>query len=313
MFDFDNISERAEKLLENKLKIFYDPSFDDPKLESEILADIPDKENFDFETEKIHKLRRNKVSAELRPCYESALLTFEQEQHLFRKMNFLKYKADKLIKNLNPDNATEKIVLKIEGLLLQAIEVRNKIAESNFRLATQLLKGNSNNYYKQNDLVESMLSDAYFDVIKAVDYFNWTLGNKFSTYTTWALRKNLYRDCQQKINESQKVSRMDDTTSESLESNTCEADYDKKYNQNQKMVSKLLDLLANDDKNPHRERQVLVLKHYFGLYGNKSSTLEEISIKIGISKERVRQLKVKGLEWMQEKIKSQQIEVDDFE
>ena len=82
--------------------------------------------------------------------------------------------------------------------------------------------------------------------------------------------------------------------------------YDKKYNQNQKMVSKLLDLLANDDKNPHRERQVLVLKHYFGLYGNKSSTLEEISIKIGISKERVRQLKVKGLEWMQEKIKSQQ-------
>lgn len=309
----EEIIDRAEKLLEINFKVFYHPSFDNPELIDEIMAEMPNKANFDSDTEKIHKLRRNKVTAELRPCYESALLTFEQEQHLFRKMNFLKYKAKNLIAEINLDTVTKEKVAQIEAFMFQAVEVRNKIAESNFRLATQLLKNGGNNFYKQNDLVESMLSDAYFDVIKAVDYFNWTLGNKFSTYTTWALRKNRYRDCQEKINEFQKTCRMDDTTSDSLESNAPEADYEKQLDENQRMVSKLLDLLQNDEKNNHRDRQVLVLKHYFGLYGNKSCTLQEISVKIGISKERVRQLKEKGLKWIQEKIKSQQIEVDDFE
>ena len=56
-----------------------------------------------------------------------------------------------------------------------------------------------------------------------------------------------------------------------------------------------------------RERKILTL--YFGLYGNKESTLEEIGQEMQLTKERVRQIKDKAMV----KLKCAALMSDEFE
>ena len=92
----------AQRLLEQPLDYVYHVSFDDPSLEPVILAAMPDEEEYEA---KRHLMKAPKdVSAELAPLYEVPLLNKEQEQHLFRKMNYLKHKASLLRRRLLKDD-----------------------------------------------------------------------------------------------------------------------------------------------------------------------------------------------------------------
>ena len=70
----------------------------------------------------------------------------------------------------------------------------------------------------------------------------------------------------------------------------------------QQIVSILLSMLETGDCAKDKKRQVFILEHYFGLNGQDNCTLEEISNELGITKERVRQLKEKGLDWLRKKL-----------
>lgn len=303
--------ERLEKILDTPLRVFYHESFDNPRKRKEILADLPGLEKFEADNEKIGKNRSDKIAPEMRPCYEAALLTPEQEQHLFRKMNYYKYKAKKLL-GVNPNRVGEGRVKKIEDFLAQAKQIRNDIARSNFRLATQILKLQIT-FYREHSLTDALLSDAYFDVLKAVDYFNWTLGNRFSTYATWVVKKNFFRDSKQKIQQAERFGYLDEENAQELESRNSGYAEERQYEVQKNIVQKLLNLLADDRgerNNTDRVRQVFVLENYFGVNGRERHTLEGISEKIGVTKERVRQLKEKGLQWLREKVEELGIEYD---
>ena len=305
----ENTRLRAEKLLENKLRVFPHPSFDDPKQRKDILAEIPGFEKFQKDAEKVERLRTSKVAPEMRPCYEAPLLNFEQEQHLFRKMNYFKYRAKKLMQGLTPGRVGEKRVANIEDHLAVAEKIRNQIAESNFRLATQILKGQIT-FYREHSLVDGLLSDAYFDVLKAVDYFNWTLGHRFSTYATWVVKKNFFRDSKQKITHAERFTHLDESQAEMIQSRGDGHEEEQDYDDRQQLVGKLLTMLANGEGCSDKDRQVYVLENYFGVNGCQRHTLEEISKEIGVTKERVRQLKEKGLLWIREKVAELGIEYE---
>src|SRR5213078_4533341 len=85
---------RAQRLLEQPLDYITHPSFDDPSLEAVILAPMPDAGAYEAKRRAMHAPKD--VPAELAACYEYPLLNKEQEQHLFRKMNYLKHKAARL-------------------------------------------------------------------------------------------------------------------------------------------------------------------------------------------------------------------------
>jgi DNA-directed RNA polymerase specialized sigma subunit len=68
--------------------------------------------------------------------------------------------------------------LKYSGKTAEAIKIRNIIAQLNCKLAKQIKKYD-----------EEILSDAYLDILNAVEYFDYRLGNKFSTYATWVLKR----------------------------------------------------------------------------------------------------------------------------
>lgn len=299
---------RLQKILDTPLRVFYHESFDDPRKRKEIIGDIPGLEKFEADNEKIGKGRTDKIAPEMRPCYEKALLTPAQEQHLFRKMNYFKYKAKKLL-SVSPSRVGDSRVKKIEALLDEARTIRNDIARSNFRLATQILKLQIT-FYREHSLTEALLSDAYFDVLKAVDYFNWTLGNRFSTYATWVVKKNFFRDSKQKIQQAERFGYLDEENAQAIESKGSGFAEEREYEVQKNIVQKLLNLLADGDRSTDRLRQVFVLENYFGVNGKERHTLEGISEKIGVTKERVRQLKEKGLQWLREKVTELGIEYE---
>ena len=302
---------RLEKILDVKLRVFPHPSFDDPKQIKSILAELPDFEKFQKDNKKIVESLANSITPEMRPCYEATLLTPVQEQHLFRKMNYYKYKAKQLLA-VNFKKISELRVSKIEKLLEQARTIRNDIARSNFRLATQILKLQIT-FYREHSLTDALLSDAYFDVLKAVDYFNWTLGHRFSTYATWVVKKNFFRDSKQKINQAERFGCLDEENAHVIESKTSGFAEESEYEVQKKVVQKLLKMLAEGDCSTDNRRQVFVLENYFGVNGKERQTLEGISAKLGVTKERVRQLKEKGLQWLRSKVAQLGIEEDDDE
>ena len=311
MVQIFDVQQRKEKIANATLRLFYHPSFDEIKQRKNILAEMPYGEKFKKDDQKAKKLSVSKISPEMRPCYQSPLLNFEQEQHLFRKMNYLKYQAKKMSEKIDLNLASEKKLKSIEDNLNAALEVRNQIAESNFRLATQVLKGQIT-FYREHSLTDALLSDAYFDVLKSVDYFDWTKGYKFSTYATWVVKKNFYRDSKQKILYSERFTCLNDSSVENLNSRGEGYKEEQDYGDRQFLVKKLLNLLAESD-NTDKKRQVLVLENYFGVNGNNRKTLEKISEEIGVTKERVRQLKEKGLLWIKQKVRELGVEYDDAE
>lgn len=294
---------RARQILERPFRVIYSADFNNPKKRKSIIGEMPEIEKFNEQRKKVVQLRNgDKIAPEMRPCYEEPLLTREQEYHLFRKMNYFKYRAKKLMAGLNPRRCSDRRLDKIESLLEEANKIRNQIGNSNFRLATQLLRKQSS-FYREHSLTDGLLSDAYFDVLKAIDYFNFELGNKFSTYCTWVLRKNFSRDLK---NQAKYQERFTTGMEESLNDIKDDGDgYQEEitYNNNRTLVDKLLQILAESDCNGDVQRQVYAIEEWFGLHGKDHRTLDAISQDMDVTKERVRQLKEKGLQVIREKVK----------
>ena len=151
-------------------------------------------------------------------------------------------------------------------------------------------------------LFRSILSDAYVNVIKAVDYFNWTLGHRFSTYATWVVKKNYFRDCKHKASQSERSSSIDENCSELVDYRTTSSSDEKRQDARRQLIKKLIGIMVRENLGTDRVRQAYVLENYYGVNGRDKKTLEQISDEIGVTKERVRQLKETGLEWIQRRI-----------
>ena len=299
---------RTRQILEKPFRFFHCPDFDDPKKKEEILGDMPNLEQFEKERKKVYALRNTeKVSAEMRPCYEEALLTREQEFHLFRKMNYFKYKAKKIMERLNPNRPNRRLVEAAEKLLAEAEALRNSIANSNFRLVTQLLRKQPS-YFRDQGVIDTILSDAYLDVLKSVDYFNYNLGNKFSTYCTWVLRKNYSRENTSRSKYNERYSTGMEETLAEIHGDSEESCYSEvNYQKNKDLVQKLFTLLEGDGD---LSRQAFALQEWFGLNEKPKRTLDSISHDMSITKERVRQLKESGLRIIKQKVKELGITFD---
>ena len=302
------LEARIKKLKEYSLRFFYHESFDDPKMVREITADMPEVDAFNKSCAKVGKIKKSKINPEMFPCYESALLNFKQEQHLFRKMNYFKYCAKKMIDGFADNAPGATAVSRAEKMVAGYLEVRNLISTCNFRLATQIMRHRK--AIKEKSDTDTILSDAYVNVIKAVDYFNWTLGHRFSTYATWVVKKNYFRDCKAKTNQSERSSSIDEKSSDLVDYRTTSSLDEKHQEARKQLIKRLIGIMVKENLGTDRVRQAYVLENYFGVNGRDKKTLEMISDEIGVTKERVRQLKESGLEWIQRRIADMSLEYD---
>ena len=205
------------------------------------------------------------------------LLSREQEAHLFRKMNFLKYLANRLRNDIDAQRPSAADLDEIERLQAEALKVKNEIIEANLRLVIAIAKMRIRPGY---DLSERV-SDGNFALIKAVVRFDFARGNKFSTYASWAILNELTRyDRQQNRDNRRFVHYRGDVASPIIRSD--DREIEEAEDQRRSAVARSLDRL---DK---RER--LILASRYGIGGGSELTLKQIGLDLGISKERVRQI-----------------------
>lgn len=273
--------EEAKRLLEQPLDYIYNPVFDDPAQEAAMLAPMPNAE--DYESRK-HALKIPKdAPAELASLYELPLLSKEQEQHLFRKMNFLKHKASRLRAKLNPLRARTHELREIEALQAQSAQVKDQLISCNMRLVVAIAKRHA----AQTDNFFELISDGNMSLIRAVEKFDYGRGNKFSTYASWAIMKNFARSIpEEKKRRERYVTGQEETFTAAADNRSDEQEMVASVEQSKHRVNRLLEYLEP------RERQIIRMRAGLDNY-SEGMTLEEIGQQLGITKERVRQLNVR--------------------
>jgi RNA polymerase sigma factor (sigma-70 family) len=288
---------RAQRLLEQPLEYIPHESFDNPAIESEILAPMPDVEEFEA---KMRDARAPKdVQPELAPLYQMPLLTKEQEQHLFRKMNFLKYKAAKLRERLDPTHARIQDLKDIEDLQEQANVVKEVLIRTNMRL----VHANAKKHTAASDNYFELVSDGNMSLIRAVEKFDYSRGFKFSTYATWAIMKNFARSIPEERKRRERyVTGNEDFFDAAADIRSDEQELLQSAEQAASRVNRLLEYLQP------REREIIRMRA--GLDTNaKGMTLEEIGQKLGITKERVRQLNVRAMKRLRDIAQEQHLDL----
>ena len=111
---------------------------------------------------------RTETSSRLTRMCRSELLTHEQESALFRKMNLLRFQADGLRSQLNPEQPDEQIIAAIESRLAMAQRIRDHLIKANVRLAISIVK----KYVTPQRSFDEMLSDGTLTLMQAVDKFD---------------------------------------------------------------------------------------------------------------------------------------------
>jgi RNA polymerase sigma factor (sigma-70 family) len=274
---------RARELRARRIEYVASPEFDEAAADERILHAAPTAAL----RQPLSEASR-RVPAGLPPylagLFQIPLLTREGEQYLFRKMNYLKHRAARLVEQLDPESARPVELDAIESLLEQAGKVKSEIVQANLRLVVSIAK---RHLHSGQELFE-IISDGNISLMRAVDKFDYTRGFKFSTYASWAVMKNFARS----IPEERRHGERYQTGWDEMLDTVGTASQEDGDNEHQSAVRGALDrMLATLDS---RERSIL--RQRYGLDdGGEPQTLEQIGRRMGVSKERVRQLEARAM------------------
>lgn len=274
----------------------------------------------DIDTDEITDVISNDVVKKILSNQKSKLLTFEEEQELFKKYN-------------EENN----------------LEAREEIIVHNTRLVISIAKKFRTRYLKFEDLI----SEGIIGLMKAIDKFDYTRNIKFSTYAVWWIRQNIQRS----IVDYERTVRIPAHLMEKINKfNVMKRKLESEYNReatleeiaaslgttvdkiselqmylvpevsletpikngvkNEESENEFGDFIVADVESPedNTEKQMLkeeiqelfikiklspimieVLKYRNGFYQGKIYTLDEIGKIYGITRERVRQIESKAL------------------
>ena len=221
----------------------------------------------------------------LAALYQHPLLTAEQERHDFRQFNFLKHQAAATLARINRVRPRRADVARVEDLLRQAEDVKNRLVVANLRLVVAVARKSTHG----SDEFFEVVSDGNVSLMKAIDKFDYSRGFKFSTYATWALRRNFARSIPAEYTHQSRFR----TGQAELFGSFRDARPDGKAAERtaQRQHSALSGLLHRLDE---REREIVSLRYGFDP-NTEPHTLAELGHRLGISKERVRQLEARAL------------------
>jgi RNA polymerase primary sigma factor len=286
---------RARRILELPLDYMYHESFDKAGIEKDILRPMP-------VAAAPRKVRGpSGLPPYLAALYEVPLLTREQEYHLFRRFNYLKHKATKLRQKLDPARARTSVMNEIEKLYDEVVKIKNEIVQANLRLVVSIAK----RHVSGSEDFFGLVSDGNMSLIRAVEKFDFSRGNKFSTYASWAIMKNFARTIPEEFKRRDRFRTSQDelfTTKQDVRSD--EVGQESAQRTREQQIERILSRLDE------RERQIIVSR--FGLDHNREPlTLKEVCHEMGVTKERIRQLEARALDKARLAAEEDHVEVPD--
>jgi RNA polymerase primary sigma factor len=287
---------RADKVAKQPVDYIYNAAFDDPAQEWEIMAAMPDEATF----QDAHRGMRppRDVPPELMSLYEWPLLSREQEQHQFRLMNFLKHKLNKLRQSIHAPSVRVGELRKIDDLQGKIKKVKERLINCNMRLVASIAKKHNNS----GESLFELISDGNLSLMRAVEKFDYSRGNKFSTYASWAIMKNFARSIpDEKHHRERYLTGHEELFETRPDARSDEQECLAQADQARDRIGRLLEGLDP------RTREVIRMRN--GLDGTEALTLEQIGQHFGITKERVRQINVRGMKILREKAQEQKVDL----
>lgn len=235
----------------------------------------------------------------LASLYEVPLLNREQEAYYFRKMNYLKFRASELRATLDENRPRPKLMDEIERYINEAGETKNFLIRSNLRLVVSIAKRHispTGNFFE-------MVSDGNMSLIRAIEKFDYTKGNKFSTYASWAIMKNFARSIPaENVLQDRFRTGNDELFSQRRETRANNFQAEINHEQQHDAVMSIIGRL--DD------REQAIIRQRFGLErGSEPLTLEQVGSRLGVTKERIRQLEKRALKKLQKFAAEEKLEV----
>ncbi len=284
---------RVCRIFELPMDYMYNPCFAIPNMEKQILAPLPEPEKT------VRKLRSPAgLPPYLTSLYEVPLLSREQEQHLFRRFNYLKYAANRWREQLDSSRPKSSLMDKIEQLYDQAVDTKNQIIQSNLRLVVSIAK----RHVSTTEEFFELVSDGNMSLIRAAEKFDYSRGNKFSTYASWAIMKNFARTIPDAFKHRDRFRTSHDEMFATTEENRGDKYEQESAQQHREaQVDRILSRLD--------EREQKIIINRFGLdYSQEPQTLKEVGAKMGVTKERIRQIESRALNKLRVVVQEEKIE-----
>ena len=285
---------RAEMLLEKPVEYMYSSVFDADDAAATILQPAP-----------VVERKTGVVKAPpglppyLNSLYSVPLLTKDDEVYYFRKMNYLKHLAAQLQKQIDVAQPKTKDMDLIERYIEQANEVKNFLIRSNLRLVVSIAK----KHMKPNANFFEMVSDGNISLIRAIEKFDFTRGFKFSTYASWAIMKNFARSIPAEYTQLDRFRTGNEEVFDQASDPRSERLNEEFINKRQHEA--LMEILSQLDS---RERDIIVSR--YGLKdGAAPQTLEQVGQKLGVTKERIRQLESRALQKLRKIAEDEHLDV----
>jgi RNA polymerase sigma factor (sigma-70 family) len=269
---------RVQALLAKKIEFIQSDEFARPDAEARILGGL---------TEYLKGLK------------EVAVLSRQQEQELFRGYNYLKYHAVIIREQIKTGSIPGGRLDEIERYLAEAEAVKRTIIEANLRLVVSIAGKHTITGANLADLV----SGGNVSLMQAVEKFDYTKGFRFSTYASWAISKDFaHRIPGQRIRMDRAAPSPGEFEQEAKSAPTDAAAVERARHD-------LIHLIRNNLD----EREQFIIINHFGLEGTlvkkNKKTLKQIGDDLALSKERIRQIELVGLQKLRQSLSPEQFDL----
>lgn len=216
------------------------------------------------------------------------VLSREQEERCFRGMNFLKYRIDQLQAACLRRNSKAKqaeIVKHQQGVKT----IRDYLIYSNLRLVISLVK----KYVSPQLSFDELYSEGVVTLMQAVEKFNYLKGFRFSTYAYRSISRALYNS-QIHLQQEQAVVMLDNDQriETAAQPDRTSAVSETWWSSRREGLTRLVQRLD-------RREQLIVRARYALTPRGTIKTFQTLANKLGISKERVRQLEQRAIQKLQ--------------
>jgi RNA polymerase primary sigma factor len=272
------VQARVAKLNKRKTRFIDDPLYHQPDA-GQMIDDIVSQQELGVTAAVIDTRIPRDLPPYLRDLYRTPLLSPARERALFLKFNFHKFRFVTARRRLEPEFAGARDLGRLEQHLRDTTATKNDILQANLRLVVSIAR----RHVRPGICLMELISEGNLILMRAIEGFDLHKGNRFSTYATLALMKGFAQAVPMMLashrgsTDTEILSALPDSRCDNLLVQRLDKDH----------VQTLLCRLTD------RERQVLAA--HYGLDTDSSATYEQVAAKLGLTKQRVRQIEQTAL------------------